>query len=138
MRFEVYDLRFEIYDMLEKYINREIENNIYELARDFAIRIVNMYKYLVENNKEYIMSKQLFRSGTSIGANVFEGKNAQSRPDFASKMSIALKEATESAYWIDLLHETKYITDSEFQSVSQDCSRIIAVLTKIVKSSKQS
>ena len=98
--------------MLEKYINREIENNIYELARDFAIRIVNMYKYLVENNKEYIMSKQLFRSGTSIGANVFEGKNAQSRPDFASKMSIALKEATESAYWIDLLHETKYITDS--------------------------
>ena len=124
--------------MLEKYIKREIENNIYELARDFAIRIVNMYKYLVENNKEYIMSKQLFRSGTSIGANVFEGKNAQSRPDFASKMSIALKEATESAYWIDLLHETKYITDSEFQSVSQDCSRIIAVLTKIVKSSKQS
>ena len=124
--------------MLEKYINREIENNIYELARDFAIRIVNMYKYLVENNKEYIMSKQHFRSGTSIGANVFEGKNAQSRPDFASKMSIALKEATESAYWIDLLHETKYITDSEFQSVSQDCSRIIAVLTKIVKSSKQS
>ena len=136
MRFE--GLRFEVYDMLEKYINREIENNIYELARDFAIRIVNMYKYLVENNKEYIMSKQLFRSGTSIGANVFEGKNAQSRPDFASKMSIALKEATESAYWIDLLHETKYITDSEFQSVSQDCSRIIAVLTKIVKSSKQS
>ena len=131
-------MRFEVYDMLEKYINREIENNIYELARDFAIRIVNMYKYLVENNKEYIMSKQLFRSGTSIGANVFEGKNAQSRPDFASKMSIALKEATESAYWIDLLHETKYITDSEFQSVSQDCSRIIAVLTKIVKSSKQS
>ncbi len=124
--------------MLERYINREIENNIYELARDFAIRIVNMYKYLVENNKEYIMSKQLFRSGTSIGANVFEGKNAQSRPDFASKMSIALKEATESAYWIDLLHETKYITDSEFLSVSQDCSRIIAVLTKIVKSSKQS
>ena len=124
--------------MLEKYINREIENNIYELARDFAIRIVNMYKYLVENNKEYIMSKQLFLSGTSIGANVFEGKNAQSRPDFSSKMSIALKEATESAYWIDLLHETKYITDSEFQSVSQDCSRIIAVLTKIVKSSKQS
>ena len=124
--------------MLERYINREIENNIYELARDFAIRIVNMYKYLVENNKEYIMSKKLFRSGTSIGANVFEGKNAQSRPDFASKMSIALKEATESAYWIDLLHETKYITDSEFLSVSQDCSRIIAVLTKIVKSSKQS
>ena len=117
---------------------KEVENDIYEITRSFAIRIVNMYKYLKEEKGEYIMSKQVFRSGTSIGANVFEGKNAQSRPDFASKMSIALKEATESAYWIDLLHETKYITDSEFQSVSQDCSRIIAVLTKIVKSSKQS
>ena len=105
--------------MLERYINREIENNIYELARDFAIRIVNMYKYLVENNKEYIMSKQLFRSGTSIGANVFEGKNAQSRPDFASKMSIALKEATESAYWIDLLHETNIVYASGYVPITK-------------------
>lgn len=82
------------------------------------------------------MSKQLFRSGTSIGANVFEGKNAQSRPDFASKMNIALKEATESDYWIDLLHETNYLSDSEYESINADCKRIIAVLIKIVKATK--
>ena len=122
--------------MLERYINREIENNIYELARDFAIRIVNMYKYLVENNKEYIMSKQLFRSGTSIGANVFEGKNAQTRPDFTTKMNIALKEATETGYWLDLLHETDFLNDETFGSINNDCNRIKAVLTKIVKSTK--
>ena len=81
-----------------------IENNIYEIASNFAIRIVNLYKYLTEEKKEYIMSKQLFRSGTSIGANTFEGKNAYSREDFAFKMSIALKEAGETGYWIDLLH----------------------------------
>ena len=83
------------------------------------------------------MSKQLFRSGTSIGANVFEGRNAQSRADFTTKMNIALKEATESGYWIDLLHDTDYISDSEFESINADCKRIIAVLTKIVKASKQ-
>ena len=83
------------------------------------------------------MSKQLFRSGTSIGANVFEGRNAQSRADFTTKMNIALKEATESGYWIDLLHDTYYISDSEFESINADCKRIIAVLTKIVKASKQ-
>ena len=82
------------------------------------------------------MSKQLLRSGTSIGANAFEGKNAQSKPDFISKMSIALKEATESAYWIDLLHETKYISDAEFDSIFADCKRIMAVLTKIIKNTK--
>ena len=83
------------------------------------------------------MSKQLFRSGTSIGANVYEGRNAQSRADFTTKMNIALKEATESGYWIDLLHDTDYISDSEFESINADCRRIIAVLTKIVKASKQ-
>ena len=113
-----------------------IENNIYEISKAFAVRIVNLYNYLTDTKKEHVMSKQLLRSGTSIGANVFEGKQAQSRADFASKMSIALKEASESGYWIDLLHETQYLTDSEFQSLFADCKRIIAVLTKIVKSTK--
>ena len=85
--------------MLEK---KEAENNVYEISRTFAIRIVNLYKYLKEERSEFIMSKQLFRSGTSIGANVFEGKNAQSRADFTNKMNVALKEATESAYWIEI------------------------------------
>ena len=122
--------------MLDKY-QTEIENNIYDLSKEFAIRIVKLYNYLKDNKQEYVMSKQLFRSGTSIGANVFEGRNAQSRADFTTKMNIALKEATESGYWIDLLHDTYYISDSEFESINADCKRIIAVLTKIVKASKQ-
>jgi four helix bundle protein len=121
--------------MLEKY-QTEIENNIYDLSKEFAIRIVKLYNYLRDNKQERVMSKQLLRSGTSIGANVFEGKNAQSRPDFTTKMNIALKEATESGYWIDLLHDTNYLSDSEFESIFADCKRIIAVLTKIVKTTK--
>ena len=115
---------------------REVENDVYVIVRSFAIRIVNLYKYLKEERGEYIMSKQVFRSGTSIGANVFEGKNAQSRPDFSSKMNIAQKEATETGYWLDLLHETKFINDEMFVSIEDDCNKIIAILTKIVKATK--
>ena len=92
---------------------KTIENNVYEITSEFAIRIVKLYKYLTEEKHEYIMSKQLFRSGTSIGANSFEGKNAQSRADFNSKMNIALKEATESGFWIDLLHKTEYLDETQ-------------------------
>ena len=84
------------------------------------------------------MSKQMLRSGTSIGANVHEGKNAQSRPDFCSKMNIALKEATETDYWIDLLHESDYIDNIQYSLLTEDCKKIIAVLTKIVKSVRSS
>ena len=122
--------------MFEKY-NIKIENNVYEISRAFAIRVVNLYKYLSDNKNEYVMSKQMYRSGTSIGANVFEGKNAQTRPDFTTKMNIALKEATETAYWLDLLHETDYINDVEYESISNDCNKIIAILTKIVKATKK-
>ena len=112
------------------------DNNIYELAKAFAIRIVHLYSFLVEQ-KEFVMSKQILRSGTSIGANCFEGKNAQSRPDFISKMSIALKEATETGFWLDVLHDTKCIDDKQFESINNDWKRIYAVLVKIVKTSKQ-
>ena len=129
--FEVYDLIY----MLEKY-NKIIENDIYELSKSFAIRVVNLCNYLKESKNESIMSKQLFRSGTSIGANVFEGKNAQSRSDFCNKMNVALKEASESYYWIDLIHDTQYISDIEYDSIVSDIKRIVAVLTKIVKATK--
>ena len=129
--FEVYDLIY----MLEKY-NKIIENDIYELSKSFAIRVVNLCNDLKESKKESIMSKQLFRSGTSIGANVFEGKNAQSRADFCNKMNVALKEASESYYWIDLIHDTQYISDIEYDSIVSDIKRIVAVLTKIVKATK--
>lgn len=83
------------------------------------------------------MSKQLFRSGTSIGANSFEGKNAQSRADFNSKMNIALKEATESGFWIDLLHKTEYLDETQYKSLYNDWNKIMGVLTKIVKATKK-
>ena len=121
--------------MLDKY-TIPVENNIYEISKAFAVRIVNFYSHLTENKKEFVMSKQLLRSGTSIGANVFEGKQAQSRADFSSKMNIALKEASESGYWIELLYDTHFLSDSEYESLFSDCKRIIAVLTKIVKSTK--
>ena len=119
--------------MLER---KTVENDIYDLSKAFAIRIVNLYKFLVNERHEYVMSKQLFRSGTSIGANAFEGKNAQSRADFNSKMNIALKEVTESGYWIDLLYDTDYLDEQQYESISGDCFKIIAVLTKIVKATK--
>ena len=115
--------------MLERKI---VENDIYILSKSFALRVVRLYKYLTDEHKEYVLSKQLLRSGTSIGANVHEGKNGQSRADFCSKMNIALKEATESNYWIDLLREAEYISESEYKSLSDDCHKIQAVLTKIV------
>ena len=113
-----------------------VENNVYEITSSFAIRIVNLYKYLTETKHEYIMSKQLFRSGTSIGANTFEGKNAQSRADFSNKMNLALKEATESGFWIDLLHKTDYLDEEQYTSLYNDWNIIMGVLTKIVKATK--
>ena len=115
---------------------KDVENNIYLIARDFAIRIIKLYSYLYDEKREYIMSKQIFKSGTSIGANVFEGRNAQSRADFSSKMNIALKEATEALYWLDLLHTTQYINDAQFESLNNDGNRILATLIKIVKATK--
>ena len=117
-------------------MEKHADNIIYEIASNFAIRIVKLYKYLTKTKKEYIMSKQLFRSGTSIGANAFEAKNAYSRDDFAYKMSIALKEAGETGFWIDLLHQTQFIDDVQFESIHNDWNKVYAVLVKIVKSTK--
>ncbi|WP_028904222.1 four helix bundle protein [Prevotella sp. P6B4] len=114
-----------------------VENDIYIIARNFALRVIKLYEFLKTEKKEFIMSKQIFRSGTSIGANVFEGKNAQSRADFSSKMNIALKEATETGYWLDLLHEANCLDDNLFESLNDECSKIIAILTKIVKATKE-
>ena len=103
---------------------------------NFAIRIVRMYQYLVAEKREYVLSKQILRAGTSIGANIREGQQGQSRADFIHKMSISLKEASETAYWLDLLKDTGYITEQMHKSMISDCSEVIALLTSIVKSSK--
>ena len=110
---------------------------IQQKSRDFAIRIIRCYQYLDEQKHEHVMSKQLLRSGTSIGANTRESKNAQSRMDFLHKLSIALKEADETGYWLDLLHATDYLEDQMFESLNNDCVEIIKMLTAIIKKLKE-
>lgn len=102
----------------------------------FAVRIVKLYKYLADNKKEFVLSKQMLRSGTSIGANIREALNAESTPDFIHKLSISQKETAETLYWLELLHETKYITENEFESMFQDCNELLKILRSIIISSK--
>lgn len=113
-----------------------VANIIEEKSFAFAIRIVNLYKHLNKSKQEFVLSKQLLRSGTSVGANVAEAEQAQSTPDFISKMSIALKEASETKYWIKLLASTHYLTETEATSILNDCVELEKILVSIVKSSK--
>jgi len=109
--------------------------SIHELSYDFGCRITRLFQYLTEDSeyKEYIQSKQIYRSGTSIGANIRESKHAQSDADFLSKMSIAYKEADETDYWLNLLHDNGYLDDKQFESLENDITRILKILTSIVK-----
>ena len=112
-------------------------NPIEQKSFSFAVRIVRLYKHLTEHKKEYVLSKQLLRSGTSIGANVSEAERAQSRADFIAKMHIALKEANETDYWLRLLHESEYLNEAEFQSVYRDVDELISIIVAICKTAKQ-
>lgn len=109
-----------------------MENVIENKSFGFAVRIVKLYKYLCDKKKEYVLSKQLLRSGTSIGANVAE----ESKADFISKISIALKETTETKYWLKLLNATDFLSDNEIKTILADCVEIEKILTSILKSSK--
>lgn len=111
------------------------DRNLQNKSFHFAIRIVNLVK-LLETRKAYTLCKQLLRSGTSIGANIAEAQHAQSRADFLSKLNIALKEASETEYWLRLLHATDYLTISEFESIYADCDELIRILVASVKSIK--
>ena len=114
-----------------------IDNNlIYNLSKKFALRIIRLYRYILKERHEYDMSRQIYRSGTSIGANIAESKNAQSKLDFINKLSIALKEADETRYWLDLLFESETISEAEYQSITNDLSVIIGTLVKIIKKTK--
>ncbi|MEO9210574.1 MAG: four helix bundle protein [Ginsengibacter sp.] len=106
-------------------------NIIQEKSFAFAIRIVNLYKYLTNDKKEYVLSKQLLRSGTSVGANVEEAIGGLSEKDFLSRLGIAYKEARESIYWLKLLNKTEYLNDLEFESLFQDAEEICKILGKI-------
>ena len=114
-----------------------MENVVSEKSFRFAIRIVNLCKYLQASCSEYVLSKQLLKSGTSIGANIAEAQHGQSRADFLSKLNIALKETSETKYWLRLLNATEYLTDVEFHSIYDDCIELERILVSIVKSVKK-
>jgi four helix bundle protein len=114
------------------------ESVIKDKSKDFALRIIKLYKYLTTTatNKEYILSKQVVRSGTSIGANIKEALRGQSRPDFRAKMNIALKEASETEYWLELLYKAEYIDETSYNSIIEDNRELIKILTTIVKNTQ--
>ena len=114
-----------------------VQKTVQKKSFHFAVRIVNLCRLLRDGQNEYILSKQLMRSGTSIGANVAEAQQAQSRPDFANKMNIALKEAYETNYWLRLLHETNYLSTKEYESIIADCLELERLLVAIVKTAKE-
>ena len=114
-----------------------MNNAIREKSFQFAVRIVKLCKYLQAEQKEYTLTRQLLRCGTSIGANVAESQQAQSRADFISKLNIALKESCETDYWLRLMYETQYLSSDEFQSIIADCQELEKLLISIIKSLKE-
>ena len=112
------------------------DNQVLNDSKAFALRIIRLYNYLKEEKQVYVLSKQVLKSGTSIGANIRESVNAQSRMDFINKLNIALKEANETEYWLELLHESDYLDETQFESINNDCGKIAATLTKIIKTTK--
>ena len=113
------------------------DNVLYELSKKFALRVIKLYEYLNEEKKEHIISNQIYRSGTSIGANIAESIHAQSKADFVSKLNISLKEATETKYWLELLHDSEKINDIEFDSIVNDLNIIIGTLVNTIKKMKE-
>ena len=111
-------------------------NAIADKSMDFAVRVVNLYRQLVSERNEYVMSRQLLRSGTSIGANVREAMSAQTKADFVAKMSIALKECNETGYRLELMTRTSFMTDEQYRSLDSDRREIFALLTSIIKSAR--
>ena len=112
------------------------ENQALDMSFEFAVRIVNLYKYLTGDCKEYVMSKQLLRCGTSIGANVAEAQRGQTKVDFYAKMCIALKEANEPQYWLKLLYRTEYLRGPQFASIHADSVQLLGLLTAISKTTE--
>ena len=113
-----------------------MDSIVKEKSKKYAVRIVRLYQYLSEGKREYVLSKQILRSGTSIGANIREALNGQSKADFTAKMSIALKEASETEYWLELLHETGYLSEEEYTSIRNESKELLKMLTSIVKTSR--
>lgn len=114
-----------------------MENTILSKSKAFAIRIIKLYRFLTKEKYETVLSKQLLRSGTSVGANCREASRAQSKADFVAKLQIALKEADESCYWLELMKETDLINEQQFQSIYSDAEELVKMLVSILKTTKQ-
>ena len=112
-------------------------NVIKDKSYAFALRVIKAYKFLSNEKREFVLSKQMLRSGTAIGALVREAEHAQSKADFISKMNIALKEANETEYWLMLLKDSDFIDESSFASIHKDCAEVIKLLISIVKTTKE-
>ncbi len=112
------------------------ENIIKDKSFKFAIRIVKLYQFLVSDKKEYVLSKQLLRSGTSVGAMIREAEHSESKADFIHKMAIAQKEINESIYWLELLKETDYLSNEQYESINKDAIEVIKMITSIIKTTK--
>ena len=115
-----------------------MDNLVLNKSKSFAIRSVNLYRYLCEEKREFVLSKQLLKSATSIGANCREAVRAQSTLDFIAKLNIALKEAEETEYWLELLFETDYLNKTEFDSIYKEAEELVKLLVSIIKSMKES
>ena len=113
-----------------------MESVVFNKSKRFAVRIIRLYKYLCDNKREFVLSKQLLRSGTSIGANIAEAESANSKKDFLAKMYIAFKESAETLYWLDLLYETDYLSERQYRSMKEDCIELRKMLTAITKTLK--
>ncbi len=118
-------------------MNEQKPNIVRDKSFAFAVRIVNLYKHFSSDKKEFIMSKLLMRSGTSVGANVREGVNAQSKKDFIHKLSIAQKECNESTYWLELQKETEYINTEEYNSLANDATELLKIIRSIIITTKR-
>ena len=112
------------------------DNVVVVKSKAFAIRIIRMYKWLTDEKHEYVLGKQCLRSGTSIGANIREGVNSQSKAEFIAKLQISIKEANETQYWLELLYETDYITKEMYDSIYPECVELTKLLTSIIKTTK--
>jgi four helix bundle protein len=113
------------------------KNVVRDKSFAFALRVVKLAKYLQSETKEFVLSKQVLRSGTAIGALVREAEHAESKADFTHKMNIALKEANETLYWLELLHQSEYITEQSFASIRTDSEELVKLLASIVKTSRE-
>ena len=114
-----------------------MEETIYEKSMKFAVRIVKLSQYLRESKEEYVLSKQVLRSGTSIGANAAEARQAKSKREFIAKMSISLSEASETEFWLELLYRSEYLKSEEYESMAEDSRELEKILTAIVKTSRK-